>query len=136
MDLKLPWAEKRILWAFQKSIFQAFPNFWVRKLKHISGDRNRLRKWFWSYLQLKNECSERLKRSFFSFLQIFEWRSGNHFLTVSHRKLFRKWFCSYLELKNECSECFKKAFLSFLQISESRSWNNFRGKWRKPFTTI
>ena len=39
------------------------------------GHRKLLRKWFWSYLELKNECSERLKRAFFSFLQIFEWRS-------------------------------------------------------------
>ena len=39
-----------------------------------------LRKWFWSYLELKNECSEPFKRTFFKFLQIFEWRSWNHFL--------------------------------------------------------
>ena len=38
------------------------------------------RKWFWSYLELKNECSEHLKRPFSSFLQNFEWRSWNHFL--------------------------------------------------------
>ena len=37
------------------------------------------RKWFWSYLELQNKYSGRLKRSFFSFLQIFEWRSWNHF---------------------------------------------------------
>ena len=42
--------------------------------------RKLLRKWFWSYLELKNECSERLKRAFFSFLEIFDWRSRNHFL--------------------------------------------------------
>ena len=44
------------------------------------GRRKFVRKWFWSYLELKNECSERLKRAFFSFLQIFEWRSWNRFL--------------------------------------------------------
>ena len=42
--------------------------------------RKLLRKWFWSYLELKNECSERLKRAFFSFLEIFDGRSRNHFL--------------------------------------------------------
>ena len=42
--------------------------------------RNVLRKWSWGYLDLKNEFCERLKRAFFSFLQIFEWRSGGHFL--------------------------------------------------------
>ena len=43
------------------------------------GHRKLLRKWFWSYLDLKNECSEHLKWSFFSFLQIFEWWGQNHF---------------------------------------------------------
>ena len=37
------------------------------------------RKWFWSYLELQNKYSGHLNRSFFSFLQIFEWRSWNHF---------------------------------------------------------
>ena len=43
------------------------------------GHRKLLRKWFWSYRDLKNECSEHLKWSFFSFLQIFEWWGQNHF---------------------------------------------------------
>ena len=43
------------------------------------GHRKFVRKWFRSYLELKNECPERLKETFFSFLQIFEWRSWNHF---------------------------------------------------------
>ena len=60
--------------------------FWESVAKHSKlfkskfGDRKLLRKWFWSYLELKNECCERLKRSFFSFFQVFEWRSWNHFL--------------------------------------------------------
>ena len=37
MVLKLPWAEKRMLWAFEKSIFQFFADFWVAKLKQFSG---------------------------------------------------------------------------------------------------
>ena len=36
------------------------------------GHRKFLRKWFWSYLELKNECSERMKKAFFIFLEIFE----------------------------------------------------------------
>ena len=43
------------------------------------GRRKFLRIWFWSYLELKNECSERLKKTFFNFLEMFEWRSWNHF---------------------------------------------------------
>ena len=60
--------------------------FWESEAKRSKlfkskfGYRKLLRKWFWSYIELKNECSERLKRAFFSFLQIFEWRSWNHFL--------------------------------------------------------
>ena len=44
------------------------------------GHRKILRKSFWSYLGPENECSERLKKTFLSFLQIFEWGSWNHFL--------------------------------------------------------
>ena len=51
------------------------------------GHRKLLTKWFWSYLELKNECSERLKRTFFSFLQIFGWRSWNRFLGKRDRAI-------------------------------------------------
>ena len=46
------------------------------------GHKNLFRKWFWSNLELKNECCECLNRAFFRglFFQIFEWRSWNHFL--------------------------------------------------------
>ena len=37
MVLKLPWAQKRMFWAFEKCISQFFPNFWVTKLKPFSG---------------------------------------------------------------------------------------------------
>ena len=35
--LKQPWAEKRILWAFEKDILQLFASFWVKKFKLFSG---------------------------------------------------------------------------------------------------
>ena len=44
--------------------------FWESEAKRSElfkskfGHRKLLRKWFWSYLELKNECSERLKRAF------------------------------------------------------------------------
>ena len=44
------------------------------------GHRKLLRKWFSSNLELKNECSECLKKPFSSFLQVFEWRGWNYFL--------------------------------------------------------
>ena len=37
MVLKLPWAKKEMLWAFEKSIVQFFANFWLRKLKPFLG---------------------------------------------------------------------------------------------------
>ena len=43
------------------------------------GHTKLLRKWFWSYLELKNECPERLKKTFSNILKMFEWRSWNHF---------------------------------------------------------
>ena len=60
--------------------------FWEGEAKHSKlfkstfGHKNLLRKWFWSYLKLKNECCERLKRAFFSFLEIFEGQNWNRFL--------------------------------------------------------
>ena len=44
------------------------------------GTRKLLRKWFWSYLELRNKSCVCLKRAFLSFLQLFEWRSWNDFL--------------------------------------------------------
>ena len=35
---------------------------------------------FWSYFELKTDCSECMKKAFFSFLQIFDWRSLNNSL--------------------------------------------------------
>ena len=36
--MKLPWAQKRMLWPFEKSIFQVFAIFWVTKLKPFDGN--------------------------------------------------------------------------------------------------
>ena len=81
-----------IVWKEHFSVFCKFLSdevetiFWESEAKCSKlfrskfGHRKLLRKWFWSYLELKNECSERLKRAFFSFLQIFEWRNWNRFL--------------------------------------------------------
>ena len=69
---------------FWKFLIESF--FWESRGKRSKlfkskfGHRKLLRKWFSSYLQLKNECSECWKRAFFSFLQVFAWRSWNHFL--------------------------------------------------------
>ena len=78
-----------------KELFSAFCKFlsdevetvfWKREAKRSRlfkwkfGHKNFLRKWFWRNLELKNECSELLKRAFLSFWQFFEWQSWNRFL--------------------------------------------------------
>ena len=44
------------------------------------GHKKHFRKWFWSYLEIKNECSEPVKMTISIFLQSFEWRSWKRFL--------------------------------------------------------
>ena len=80
------------VWKGHLSVFRKFLSgevetiFWESEAKRSKsfkskfGHRKVLRKWFWRYLELKNQCSEHLKREFFSFLQILERRSWNHFL--------------------------------------------------------
>ena len=59
--------------------------FWEKEAKRSTlftskfSHRKLLSRWFWSYIKLENECFERLKRAFLSFLQSFEWRSWNRF---------------------------------------------------------
>ena len=43
------------------------------------GHRKLLRKWVWSYLDLKSEFLEPWVRAFYSFLQVSTWPSWNHF---------------------------------------------------------
>ena len=60
--------------------------FWESQAKRLKlfkstfGQGKPLRKMFWRYFELKNECFNRFKNAFFSFLQVFEWRNWNHFL--------------------------------------------------------
>ena len=58
--------------------------FWESEVKcsKLSNSKlsrkNLLSKWFWSNLELKNECSERLKKPFSSFLQVYDWQCWNY----------------------------------------------------------
>ena len=78
-----------------------FANFWVTKLKLLSGKprqsvefkskfghRKLFRKWFWSHLEVKNDFPPRLKMVFFTFLDFFEQRSWKRFLG-KWRKTFK-----------------------------------------------
>ena len=79
--LKLPWTKKWMSWAFENGIFPIFCKYLSDEVQTIFceseaklwklfiskfGHRKLLRKWFWRYLELKNECSKSLKRAFFS----------------------------------------------------------------------
>ena len=155
MVLKLPWAKKRMFWAFQKSIFQLFASFLVTKLIPFSGKerqivqiylnqnfgrRSFLENGFGATLSLKTNVVSVWKEHFPVFCKclseevktIFRESEAKHsklFLSkFGHRKLLRKYFWSYLELKNERCVRLKRAFFSFLQIFELRSWNRFLGK--------
>ena len=155
MVLKLPWAQKQMFWAFQKSIFQLFASFLVTKLKPFSGKerqigqiylnqnfgrRSFLENCFGATLSSKTNVVSVWKEHFPVFYKylteevetIFreiEAKRSKLFLSkFGHRKLLRKCFWSYLELKNERRERLKRAFFSFLRIFELRSWNRFLGK--------
>ena len=165
MVLKLPWAQKLMLWAFEKSIFQFFPNFWVAKLKPFSGKvtqsvhnylnqnlvvRRFLENGFEATLSSKMNVLSVWNGYFFQFFCKFlsdkvetvfckneAERSEVFKSKFDQRKLLRKWFWSYLELKNEFSERLKRGLLKkFLQIFEWRSWNRFLRKSDKVFKTI
>ena len=80
-------SKTNVLSVFRKFLSDEVENlFWEIRAKRLKlfkskfGHGKLLGKWFWRYRDLKRECSERLIRAFFSFLEIFEWRSRNYFL--------------------------------------------------------
>ena len=158
MVLKLYWAQERMFWAFEKSIFQFFANFWVTKLKPFSWkvrpsvqnylNRNLvigsfLENGFEATLSSKTNVVSVWKEHFSVFCKFLSdevetifWESEAKHSKLfkskfGHRKLLRKLFWSYLYLKKERPERLKKRFWIFLQIFERRSWNHFLGKWGK-----
>ena len=163
MVLKLPWAQKRMSWSFEKNIFQYFENVWVTKLKPFSGkvrqsDQNFLNQnlGVGSFLENGFEATFSSKTNVLSIwkkhFSIFWKCLSDEVETIfreseakrsklfkskfGRRKFVRKWFWSYLELESECSERLKKPYFSFLQMFEWRSWNRFLGKGGKAFDTI
>ena len=163
MVLKLPLAQKRIFWVFEKGNFQFFRNFWVKQEKPFSG---KVRQSVQNYLNqnliigsflengLEGTLSSKtnvlsISKAYFSvfckllsdevetvFWEIEAKRSKLFQSKIDHRKLLRTWFCCCLELKNECSELLKRAILNFLEIFEWQRRNRFLAKWGKAFKTI
>ena len=163
MILKLPWAQKRMFWAYEKSIFHFLGHFWVTKLKPFSEKekqsvQNYLNETLVIGTFLENDFEATwssktnvlsIWKEHFSFSWKFlsdeveticweseEKRSRLFKSMFSHEKLLRKWFWSYLDLKNECCKRLKRSFFIFLEIFEWRSWNRFLRKWTKAFKTI
>ena len=131
MVLKLPWAQKRIFLTFENGIFQFFENFWVTKLKLISGKvrqsvQNYLNQNFVieSFLENGFEATLSSKRNVLSVwkghFSVFCKFLTDKVETVSwinetkRSKLFNS-KCDHKKLKNECTERLKRAFFSFLQ---------------------
>ena len=72
-----------ILPIFKWPSWSSFCGKWGKLISTFSTQvvhKKYFRKRFWSYLDVKTECCEPLKMSFFSFLQSFEWQSWNRFL--------------------------------------------------------
>ena len=103
-----------------KGHFPLFANFWEIKLKRPKlfksklGHSKLLKKWFWNYLELKNEYCQRLKWAFFIFVQVFEWRSWNHFLVIG--SVLENGFEAPFSSKTNVLRVWKEHFLSFLQV--------------------
>ena len=103
-----------------KRAFSAFCKFLKIKLKRPKlfksklGHSKLLKKWFWNYLELKNEYCQRLKWAFFIFVQVFEWRSWNHFLVIA--SVLENGFEAPFSSKTNVLRVWKEHFLSFLQV--------------------
>ena len=135
--LKLPWTQKQMFWAFEKSIFQFFASLWRTKLKPFSekvrqrvqnycnqnlGIGSFLKNGFETILSSKMNVESVWKGHFSVFWKFLSdkvetifWKSEAQRWKLfkskfGHRKLLRKEFWNYLELKNECCECLKRAF--------------------------
>ena len=160
MVLELPWAQKRMLWAFEKIIFQYFMSFSLTKLKPFL---EKVRQSVQSYLNqhlvigrfLENNFGATL-RSKTSVVSVWKahcsvfWRFlSDKFGTIlwesegkrsrlfksdfRYRKLVRKWFWSYLEFKSGCSERLKRAFLRFFKNFWVTTLKPFAEKLRQGF---
>ena len=215
--MKLPWAQKRIFWVFEKGIFHIFASFWATKLKPFSA---KVRQSVQSYLNdnlvigsFLEKCSKAIliwktnalsvwKENFSFFYKFLSHEVENIFLGTftesfqnylnqnlvignflencfgailsskanllsvwknhfsgfcnilsdkvaaifwgseakqsklfksqfSYRRLLRKWFWSYLELKNGCSERLKRTFFSFFANLWVTKLKPFFGKVRQ-----
>ena len=131
---------------------KAWTIFWDGKteasklFKFKVSHKNFFRKWFWSDLEIKNECFEHLKMAIFRvFFFFFEWMNeevetiiweneAKHQkvfkLKFSHSKLVKKWVRSFFELKNKHCSGVKTAYVIFYKFWLTKL-NPFSGKMRQ-----
>ena len=125
------------LWKEHFSVFWKFLSdyvetiFWKSEAKRWTllkpkfSHRKFLRKWLWSYLELKDECCECLKRAFVFYfanfwvikLKPFSGKVRQSVQNYLNRKLVIWSFVgSFLVLKHECSKRLKRALFSFCKF--------------------
>ena len=127
MVLKLPLAQKRMMWAFEKSMFQFFVNFSLTKLKpFLEKFKQSVQSYLKEYLIIGSFLENDFRGTLISKTSVVSvWKEHfsvcSKFLSdkvettlwegeakrstlskskIGHRKLLRKWFWRYLELKN------------------------------------
>ena len=163
MVLKLPRPQKRILWVFEKAIFQFFANSWVTKLKPFSGKMRQSAQDYLSQnlaigcffgdsfevaLTSKMNVVSVLKEYFSVFCKFLSDEVENILREsdakrskllkskFGHRKLLRKWFWSYLSSKADFVSVWTGHFSVFWKFLQWGSWNHFLGNWGKAFKSI
>ena len=134
MVLKLPWPQKRVLWALEKSIFCFFfANFSLKKLKPFVGkERQNIQ----SYLNQSLAIGSFLENSFEAILSS---KTSVVIVWKEHFSVFCEFLSDEVETlssKENFLSTWKEYFFSFWQIIERRSWNYFMGKWGKMFHTF
>ena len=108
--------------------------FWKTQAKRSKlfksklGHSKLIRKWFWSYLELKHEYCQPLKWTFFSCLKVFEWRGWNHFLVI--RRVLENDFDATFSSKANVPSGWKGHFLVFSKFW-MRKLQPFSGKVRQ-----
>ena len=102
--------------------------FWESEAKRSKlfkskfGQKKLFRKWLWSNLELKNECSEGLKRTFFSFLQIFECRSWSLF-SDKVRQSVQNYLNKNLVIRNFLENYFEATLSSKTNVLSVWKWH-------------
>ena len=140
MILKLPWSQKRRFWAFEKRSFQVFCKLLdddveatfrenetelLRSFTFKIGHRNLFRKWFWSDLEIKNECSGHLEREILVFCK---------FLSDEVETVFWDSKAKWRKLLNQ--NLVIESFLENDSEATLRSKMNARSVWKEHFSVF